>query len=221
MGAYLDSLVAARRERLARMNADRPADPEPSDATALVSESEFANAPSALAEALAASHDVTNILACLKALERRLAALIDALPELEHDDAGFRPDVDDSSRPRLSDVKRVICREHGLTVLDLEGQSRFPAIVRARQVAMYLARQLGAKSFTDIGRFFGDRDHTTALHAYNKIKRLRSEDADLDRNLLELEGRILAASAAAPRPERDSTPRAKRLTTMIDQGEQA
>jgi chromosomal replication initiator protein len=108
----------------------------------------------------------------------------------------------------VSDVKRVICRERGLTVLDLEGQSRFPAVVRARQVGMYLARQLSAKSFTDIGRFFGDRDHTTALHAYNKIKRLRSEDADLDRELAQLESRIGAASAAS-RPQRDAPHAAK------------
>jgi len=211
MGAYFDSLVAARRERLARMNADRVPHHGPSDTVASVAESEFASGPSALAEALAASADVTNILGCLKVLERRLAALVDALPGLEHDDPDFwSAHAEDSwpPRPRVSDVKRAVCREHGLTVLDLEGQSRLAKVVRARQVAMYLTRQLSAKSFTDVGRFFGGRDHSTALHAYNKIKRLRSEDADLDREIAGLENRIGAASAAA-RPERDAPHAAK------------
>ena len=197
MGAYLDSLVSARRQRLARMNAN-PARGQPGHDT-LVDDPKSAARGSPLDEALAAGDDIASILAQLKVLERRLAVLVDALPEDDgHDHELVPTGPGDPPRPRVSDIKRAICREHGLTILDLEGASHFPAIVRARQIAMYLARKLSAKSFPEVGRFFGGRDHTTAMHAYNKIKRLRSVDASLDRNVAALEVRILAISA----PER-------------------
>jgi len=199
MGAYLDSLVSARRQRLARMNAN-PARGQP-EHDGLVGDPKSAARGSPLDEALAAGDDIASILAQLKVLERRLAVLVDALPEDDgHDHELVPTGPDDPPRPRVSDIKRAICREHGLTILDLEGASHFPAIVRARQIAMYLARKLSAKSFPEIGRFFGRRDHTTALHAYNKIKRLRSTDANLDRDLVALEARILAMAAPEHAP---------------------
>jgi chromosomal replication initiator protein len=50
-------------------------------------------------------------------------------------------------------------------------------IARPRQIAMYLAKQLTSKSLPDIGRHFGDRDHTTVMHAVNRVTELIAQDA--------------------------------------------
>jgi chromosomal replication initiator protein len=50
-------------------------------------------------------------------------------------------------------------------------------VARPRQVAMYLAKQLTARSLPEIGRKFGGRDHTTVMHAVRKIEELSTEDA--------------------------------------------
>jgi len=68
---------------------------------------------------------------------------------------------------------------------------RARAVARPRQVAMYLAKQLTARSLPEIGRKFGGRDHTTVMHAVRKVDELRStdrgfaEDIDLLRRMLE------------------------------------
>ena len=64
-------------------------------------------------------------------------------------------------------------------------------VARPRQVAMYLAKQLTARSLPEIGRKFGGRDHTTVMHAVSRIEELRgmdsafAEDIDLLRRMLE------------------------------------
>ena len=64
-------------------------------------------------------------------------------------------------------------------------------VARARQVAMYLAKQLTARSLPEIGRKFGGRDHTTVMHAVKKVDELRqsdrsfAEDVELLRRMLE------------------------------------
>ncbi len=63
---------------------------------------------------------------------------------------------------------------------ELLGKSRKRSIVRPRQLAMFLAKELTDKSYPEIGELFGGRDHTTVLHAYRKFKDLLSENSDLD-----------------------------------------
>ena len=62
----------------------------------------------------------------------------------------------------------------------------------ARQIAMYLSRQLTKNSLPDIGRQFGGKDHTTVLHGYDKIKRLVESDsqfkAEIDQLINRLQG---------------------------------
>ncbi|MCL2317322.1 MAG: chromosomal replication initiator protein DnaA [Actinomycetia bacterium] len=63
----------------------------------------------------------------------------------------------------------------GLTPDDIIGTSRTQQLVNARQIAMYLTRTLADLSWPRIGQEFGGRDHTTAMHAYRKIKELMRE----------------------------------------------
>ena len=66
-------------------------------------------------------------------------------------------------------IKRAVCKTFDITRADLIGKRKFQRFVRARQVGMYLARELTDKSFPQIGIAFGNRHHTTALYAWRKL----------------------------------------------------
>jgi len=78
----------------------------------------------------------------------------------------------------------------GLSVDDLCGQSRTHVLVTARQIAMYLVRELTDLSLPKIGQQFGGRDHTTVMHANRKIRTLMAERRSLFNQVTELTNRI-------------------------------
>jgi chromosomal replication initiator protein len=67
----------------------------------------------------------------------------------------------------------------GVSISDLESPSRKQPLARARQVAMYVCRELTDLSLPKIGSLFGGRDHTTVLHGVNNVARLMKEDQQL------------------------------------------
>jgi chromosomal replication initiator protein len=82
------------------------------------------------------------------------------------------------AEPGIDEVITTTAREFGIEVKELLAKTRRPTAVTARQVAMYLSRKLTGHSLLEIGRRFGGRDHTTVLHAVEKIEsRLESEPA--------------------------------------------
>jgi chromosomal replication initiator protein len=78
----------------------------------------------------------------------------------------------------------------GLTLDDLQGQSRSRVLVTARQIAMYLCRELTDLSLPKIGQQFGGRDHTTVMHADKKIRQLMAERRAIYNQVTELTNRI-------------------------------
>ena len=84
----------------------------------------------------------------------------------------------------------------GVTVDDLCGASRSRVLVTARQIAMYLCRELTDLSLPKIGQAFGGRDHTTVMHADRKIRQLMAERRSLFNQVTDLTSRI----KSAPRP---------------------
>ncbi|MEH0545492.1 chromosomal replication initiator protein DnaA [Streptomyces sp. B21-105] len=78
----------------------------------------------------------------------------------------------------------------GLTIEDLCGTSRGRALVTARQIAMYLCRELTDLSLPKIGALFGGRDHTTVMHADRKIRNLMAERRSIYNQVTELTNRI-------------------------------
>jgi chromosomal replication initiator protein len=97
------------------------------------------------------------------------------------------------SKPAASDHKLVlrhitgaVARHCEVTVAELKGKSRQQHLTLARSLAMTLCRRLTAASYAEIGRFFGNRDHTTALHACQKIESLAEQDPETSRTLAEL-----------------------------------
>jgi chromosomal replication initiator protein len=93
-------------------------------------------------------------------------------------------------RIKIEDILRIVSRHFGVSKGDLLSQRRHRSVVWPRQIGMYLAKQLTARSLPEIGRRFGNRDHTTVLHAIRKIEgeltanqRLRDELEDLKKML--------------------------------------
>ncbi|MEY2915773.1 MAG: hypothetical protein RL454_702, partial [Actinomycetota bacterium] len=78
------------------------------------------------------------------------------------------------------------------SVDDLCGQSRIHAIAQARQIAMYLVRELTNQSLPTIGTIFGNRDHTTVLYACKKIKEDLPRKREIYTHVTELINRIKA-----------------------------
>jgi len=91
----------------------------------------------------------------------------------------------------IDEIQRRVAEHFNIRVADMHSARRARAVARPRQVAMYLAKQLTARSLPEIGRKFGGRDHTTVMHAVRKIEELKSsdhafaEDVELLRRMLE------------------------------------
>jgi chromosomal replication initiator protein len=85
----------------------------------------------------------------------------------------------DQRPPTADEIVEATARLYGFTPDDLAGPSRRQPLVLARQTAMYLCRDLTDLSLPKIGRVFGGRDHTTVLHAVDKVKRLMQSDRQL------------------------------------------
>ena len=79
----------------------------------------------------------------------------------------------------IEQIQRKVCDLFNLKLSDLKAKNRTKAVSFPRQIAMYLARDLTHASLAEIGRSFGGKDHTTVLHAVDKIKSLIQEDPKL------------------------------------------
>jgi len=86
----------------------------------------------------------------------------------------------------LQSVIRKVSKYFNLKAADLKGPTRRQRVVRARGVAILLARQLTDKSLEQLGRHFGNRDHTTVLHACRKTESLIRSDPAIRRAVDEL-----------------------------------
>ena len=99
-------------------------------------------------------------------------------------------------RPRtisISGIQAVVAEYYGLRVDDLQASRRTRSITFPRHVAIYLCRELTDASLPRIGDEFGGRDHTTVIHAYEKIKRELGCDPQLQRIICELTERVQGA----------------------------
>jgi chromosomal replication initiator protein len=76
----------------------------------------------------------------------------------------------------VGEIERVVADHYKLKSALLRSKKRNKEIAHARHIAMYLARTLTNASLPQIGKDFGDRDHTSVLHACNKIKGLLEDD---------------------------------------------
>lgn len=82
----------------------------------------------------------------------------------------------------MDNIRKVVAEFYDISVKDLMGKKRLRHIARPRQVAMSLARELTNNSFTEIGQSFGGRDHTTVMHACEKVQELCVSDLMFDKD---------------------------------------
>ncbi len=90
----------------------------------------------------------------------------------------------------IEDIQTTVGKFYGVTVKEIKATKRTQNIVLARQVAMYLAREMTDNSLPKIGKEFGGRDHSTVLHAYNKIKNMLAQDEGLRIELESIKNKI-------------------------------
>ncbi|MCQ9210766.1 chromosomal replication initiator protein DnaA [Granulicatella seriolae] len=76
----------------------------------------------------------------------------------------------------IYDIQQEVAKHYGITIEDLKGKKRTKQIVEPRQIAMYLSRELTNVSLPKIGFEFGGKDHSTVIHAYDKIAESIKED---------------------------------------------
>lgn len=88
------------------------------------------------------------------------------------------------------DILRLVSEQFKVTVADLKSSSRAKPIVVPRQIAMYLIKKHLNKSFVEIGRFFGGRDHTTVMNAIDKVTYLHQNDLDIRNHIEDLTNQI-------------------------------
>ncbi|MBE9604008.1 chromosomal replication initiator protein DnaA [Acetobacteraceae bacterium H6797] len=94
-------------------------------------------------------------------------------------------------RVTIEEIQRKVAEHYNIRLTDMSSARRARNVARPRQVAMYLAKQLTSRSLPEIGRRFGNRDHTTVMHAVSRVAELMqadsafAEDVELLRRMLE------------------------------------
>lgn len=95
-------------------------------------------------------------------------------------------------RVTIEEIQKRVAEHYNIRLTDMSSARRARNVARPRQVAMYLAKQLTQRSLPEIGRRFGNRDHTTVMHAVSRIAELMqadsgfAEDVELLRRMLEV-----------------------------------
>lgn len=80
----------------------------------------------------------------------------------------------------IETIQKVVADHYNISLSDIKSKKRSKQFIVPRQIAIYLARELTEYSFPDLGNEFGGRDHTTAMHSYEKIEELIKTDSSLN-----------------------------------------
>lgn len=99
-----------------------------------------------------------------------------------------RPDV-----MSVEDIQRAVCSHFRLSNAELLSKDRHKSVAFARQVAMYVCRQRLKSSFPELGRAFGNRDHTTVMSAVRRVETLRKQDPQVNAHLEAIEQKLASS----------------------------
>ncbi|WP_161878274.1 chromosomal replication initiator protein DnaA [Alkalibacterium sp. MB6] len=85
---------------------------------------------------------------------------------------------DQKQNVSIASIQQKVSKYYQISLADLKGKKRVRQIVMPRQIAMYLARELTSTSLPKIGKEFGGKDHTTVIHAHEKIRKILDSETD-------------------------------------------
>jgi chromosomal replication initiator protein len=91
----------------------------------------------------------------------------------------------------IEDILHTVTRRFGIQISHLHSKRKFKSITLPRQIAMHLARRLTNLSLEEIGGYMGGRDHTTVIHADEKIKKLKKIDRNISATLRKMEKELV------------------------------
>jgi chromosomal replication initiator protein len=100
--------------------------------------------------------------------------------------------AEDQRLPTISSIQKAVAEFYGVRVDDLRSRGRNKSIVWPRQVAMYLCREIVKASLPDIGEGFGGKDHSTVIHACEKVKRKIAGEDGLRKQIHDLSTQLSA-----------------------------
>ncbi len=78
----------------------------------------------------------------------------------------------------VDDIQKKVAERYNIKISDMSSARRLRTVARPRQIAMYLSKTLTPRSLADIGKKFGNKDHTTVMHAIKKIEELTKQDVE-------------------------------------------
>jgi chromosomal replication initiator protein len=93
----------------------------------------------------------------------------------------------------VEDIQRAVCNHFRLSNSELLSKDRHKSVAFARQVAMYVCRQRLKSSFPELGRAFGNRDHTTVMSAVRRVEALRQRDPQVNAHLEAIEQKLASS----------------------------
>jgi chromosomal replication initiator protein len=96
------------------------------------------------------------------------------------------------SGPSLLNIAKIVSRKLRIRLSEMRGATRLASVVRARSLAIYLARKLTPCSLLQIGEFFGGRDHSTVIHACRKTEKLIESDPELAAIAIDIQSELLS-----------------------------
>ena len=149
------------------------------------SEKIASNIPENVLEFLA--HKITTNVRELEGALNRIAAFSSLVGkevniEMTHD---LLRDLLKSSQRKVNieQIQKKVSEHFNVKMSDMSSARRSRTVVRPRQIAMYLSKNLTSRSLPEIGRRFGNRDHTTVIHAVKKVEELRNLDVSFDEDV--------------------------------------
>lgn len=96
----------------------------------------------------------------------------------------------DNRQLSIVDIQNKVASYFHISINDLKGKKRMKSIVMPRQIAMYLSREMTSNSLPKIGKEFGGKDHTTVIHACDKIAEIIKLDADLRKEIADIKSAL-------------------------------
>src|SRR5699024_2356612 len=102
-------------------------------------------------------------------------------------------DIIPSRQPKkitVSIIQEMVSKKYDIKLEDFAAKKRTRSIAFPRQIAMYLSRQLTDLSLPKIGEEFGGRDHTTVIHAHQKISEMLSTDTNFQQDIEEIKEQL-------------------------------